>query len=831
MVHTPSSTGAARCPFHHAPKPTEASAALARQHDTAHGLIKEGQPQRAIDLLTPAACTDSSGKTDALIGDAYFLMELYDDAERSYRVALNRSPKTAGWKDKVEHAASNAMADIEKDVPDPEHFNSRNTRERALAGPDLPDVPQYPRNKIQRTGFDRFSHALKTAVGNATGEIGSAVFTGLTKLTGKLSGANGEQWTNWYEAKPEILQVLKLAYMRETLFENNLVNPYPPGEKTAFYKTDGEPPAWVRQFRTPDGSWNHLKKDPDGKYDPMVGAAFTRFYRNVGDDKGLDSLWPRKDPGTNPVNVREISRVLFTREGPMKEVPFLNMLAAGWIQFMVHDWVSHGENRRDSIDFVPLPKDDPAREKYHTDFLAVAKTAEDPTRMPSDQGRPPTYINEVTHWWDGSQIYGSDKETQAKLRSGSDGKMKLTEDGRLPVDPETGVEMTGFNRNWWVGLSVFHTLFAKEHNAICDKLKRANPDWDDERLFQTARIVNAAVMAKIHTVEWTPAILPNKTLNRGMNANWYGLLTQLFDKNEHKKAVSEINVRNRELGGIIGNPSNVAAKYGLSEEFTAVYRLHTLLPDALKIMRQGSAADPVDVPVAQTRMAGSSSLTDRVALSDLLYSMGNQAPGQLVHNNYPKFLQELSVPGAPFQDVGAIDVYRDRERGVPNYNQLRRELSLKPIDSFDDISDDTDVVDKLRQLYGTDEAGKDKVEDIDLLVGTLCEGHRPDGFGFGETLFQVFILNASWRLLGDRFYTDDYNEETYTKEGLDWVDEATFKSVMLRHMPELEESGLGNIANAFEPWDEGELDPARHPLRAFDSNLSDPWKGDKKDEG
>ena len=67
----------------------------------------------------------------------------------------------------------------------------------------------------------------------------------------------------------------------------------------------------------------------------------------------------------------------------------------------------------------------------------------------------------------------------------------------------TGSEITGFTENSWVGLSLLHGLFALEHNAICDMLRRHNAQWDDERLFQQARLVNAALLAKIHTVEWT----------------------------------------------------------------------------------------------------------------------------------------------------------------------------------------------------------------------------------------------------------------------------------------------------------------------------------------
>ncbi|MEW6278482.1 MAG: peroxidase family protein, partial [Candidatus Eremiobacterota bacterium] len=186
-------------------------------------------------------------------------------------------------------------------------------------------------------------------------------------------------------------------------------------------------------------------------------------------------------------------------------------------------------------------------------------------------------------------------------------------------------------------------------------------------------------------------------------------------------------------------------------------------------------------------------------------------PGQLVLNNYPRALQELSIPGFAAYDLAAVDILRDRERGVPRYNEFRRQLGLNPITRFEDLTDDAKVVADLKRLYHGD------VEKIDLLVGTLAEAHRPEGYGFGETMFQVFILNASRRLQADRFFTESYNEETYTPEGLKWVDEASMKIVLLRHFPELASSGLANVDNAFEPWDKGPPDPSRHPLRQFHS--------------
>lgn len=116
------------------------------------------------------------------------------------------------------------------------------------------------------------------------------------------------------------------------------------------------------------------------------------------------------------------------------------------------------------------------------------------------------------HWWDGSQIYGNDEATLAKLRSGERGKLRMGNDGLLPLDPDTGLDdefaanATGVYGNWWLGLSLLHALFTHEHNAICDRLAAEYPSWSDDDIFDHARLVNAALMAKIHTVEWTPSI-------------------------------------------------------------------------------------------------------------------------------------------------------------------------------------------------------------------------------------------------------------------------------------------------------------------------------------
>ena len=255
---------------------------------------------------------------------------------------------------------------------------------------------------------------------------------------------------------------------------------------------------------------------------------------------------------------------------------------------------------------------------------------------------------------------------------------------------------------------------------------------------------------------------------------------------------------------------------------TGQYWLHSFLPETLVFRNHENDELIEELPFVASRQAGSHKVTERISLANLFYSFGNQHPGALKLNNYPKFMQELSIPGNPFIDLAAIDILRARERGIPRYNEFRRQLNLNPIRQFEDLTNNAEQVATLREVYGDD------VEKLDLLVGTLAEGHRPTNFGFGETLFQIFILNASRRLQADRFYTTDFREDVYTPEGMKWIDAASMKSVILRHYPELALTGLGNVANAFEPWDtDFFLSPERHPLRQYIPELKkNPWQGD-----
>ena len=594
-------------------------------------------------------------------------------------------------------------------------------------------------------------------------------------------------WTNWYSEPTLEGSLAKLSVQRGILDLSNLIPTYPPDKLTGNLQPgelicDDDALA----TRTLDGSCNDLE-------DPAMGALLTRFGRNVS----LEAAYPNPPTLMDP-DPRLISRRLLRRRGQGETIPFLNLWAAAWVQFQVHDWFDHGPSDLERPLAIPLAPDDPIRRETGQTQIIVGSTPRDTTRQSSDAGLPPTYQNYVTHWWDASQVYGSDIATANRLRSFSGGRLKLDAQGRLPLG-DRGFGDAGFRSNWWLGLEMLHTLFVQEHNAIADHLAVVYPDFTDQQLYDKARMVNAALIAKIHTLEWTPAILPNRTLDIAMNANWDGLnqyLTPPFPETPAVKASFSADLQSALFGIVGGDRDLKGVPFSLTEEFAAVYRMHQLTPDYLNLINfKGRRQQPQIRRVAtlDATYAGARNLYEQYRPEELALSFGRQNPGALTLQNYPRFMTNLETP-AGIIDLGAIDILRDRERGIPRYNEFRRQLKLIPLESINQLTSDRKLQKVLNQVYGGD------IEKVDLFVGTLAESQRPDCFGFGETLFQTFILMASRRLQADRFYTNDYTAETYTQAGLDWVDANNMKTVLLRHLPVLEETGLGNIENAFKPW-------------------------------
>jgi hypothetical protein len=407
--------------------------------------------------------------------------------------------------------------------------------------------------------------------------------------------------------------------------------------------------------------------------------------------------------------------------------------------------------------------------------------------MPINQappGAPGSLVfgNTASHWWDGSEVYGTTEEKAKALR---DGAYLRLENGYLPEDVN-GFEVTGFNESWWLGLSAMHTLFAREHNAICDALRSAYTTWSDERVYQTARLVLSALIAKIHTVEWTPAILATEAIDQGLHANWYGAPTDWLTR---------LGVWLADTHAFKGipqtTPDHHGAPYALTEDFVTVYRMHPLLPDDYRLHHHETGALLGAHGFLELQGKQTDAIMRGTGLENVLYSCGIAHPGAITLHNYPRSLQVFERENGERIDLAVVDLVRERHRAVPRYNAFREGLHKPRLKHFEELTENPESVRRLREVYGD-------IDRVDTMVGLHAET-PPAGFGFSDTAFRIFILMASRRLQSDRFLNVDYRPEVYSPLGIDWVESTSMKSIILRHCPELA-AFLPRSQSAFAPW-------------------------------
>ena len=290
-------------------------------------------------------------------------------------------------------------------------------------------------------------------------------------------------------------------------------------------------------------------------------------------------------------------------------------------------------------------------------------------------------------------------------------------------------------------------------------------DVTANELFEAARLVVSAEIAKIHTIEWTTQLLYDEPLYRGMNSNWSGLfgadngvstalgqlVTRSFGKTSDVKNATQWYSVFASGAGIVGlgskvyaedpifaafdpkkkdiwslsNPDHVnggvnhfGSPFNFPEEFVTVYRLHALVPDLIEYRELDSDPNRIrnKVPVVETFRGKATDAMRQRGLSNWALSMGRQRLGALALQNHPRFLQNLKMnrlqSGTQQIDVAALDLIRDRERGVPRYNEFRRQYGLRQLTSFDDLVDQhypagseerkqqEALVQSLREVYG-----------------------------------------------------------------------------------------------------------------------------------
>lgn len=583
-----------------------------------------------------------------------------------------------------------------------------------------------------------------------------------------------DQRRGW-DSLPIVPGLVVLTGIRNVLRQTNL---YDTGKAPIINDRPLSPlePVYLTR-RTNDGSYNDLEN-------PSTGRAYHRFGRNVP----LEGTWPEPQPAIMEPNPRVVSRKLLTRD-EFVPATSVNNLAGAWLQFMVHDWFSHGKGDKTKPWKVPLEPGD----TWHQDPMEIPSIIADPTRAPGASEHPPTFLNTQSAWWDSSQLYGTTLEHQMRARTGTDGKLHTGSDTRPPHGGENPDGEPKKEPGFWLGMHMLGEVFEMEHNAICDHLKAHYPQYDDEELFQRARLICCALQAKIHTMEWTPAVIAHPTMKIGMRVNWFGLAEERIHKLLGRISADEA------ISGIPGSPTaHYGVPYSLTEEFAAVYRMHPLLADDWSFRSSKDDSTVRDMTFREISGPAAVDVADEIGMQNLYYSFGTSHPGAIQLHNFPRFLQEFERPDGVIQDLASIDVLRIRETGVPRYCEFRRLLHMPAPRNFEELTDNLEWAAQLREVYGD-------VERVDTMVGMFAETN-PTGFAFSDTAFRVFILMASRRLNSDRFFTTDFTPEVYTKAGMKWIDDNQMTDIILRHLPGLRPQ-LRGLDNAFVPWPKAPAPP------------------------
>jgi hypothetical protein len=451
-------------------------------------------------------------------------------------------------------------------------------------------------------------------------------------------------------------------------------------------------------LRTLDGSGNNVAN-------PTWGEASTNYLRltpaNYADGIGKVQPGPDErylsnrifnDIGQNVFSEREVSQW-------------------GWVwgQFMDHDFGLRDETPGDGPP-LPFNKNDPL-ETFRNDFGAIDFSRTRPAPGTGVSRTPRMHVNTISSYIDASNVFGVDNSRLDWLRDGSnDGNPAnnaatlMLPDGYLPkatargnvaasppmdlMGPLTGqpanaVVAGDVRANENIALTATHTLFAREHNRIVGALPRALPD---EEKFQIARRVVGAESQFITYGQFLPALGVNLSPYPGYRPNVNSSLSEEF-------AVVGYRAHSMIHGEFEPTVAN--------DRYSAAQRAF-LARNGVVSEDNGNGTTTLVIPLSAA--FGNPDLLQTVGEKEVLESLGESQykNDEQFDNSLRSVLFQVPKPGVDPQtcgtpvinencfvgvtDLGALDVARQRDHGIPYYNDLRRAYGLAPRRSFTDIT-------------------------------------------------------------------------------------------------------------------------------------------------
>ncbi|MEQ9550971.1 MAG: peroxidase family protein [Coleofasciculus sp. G3-WIS-01] len=304
----------------------------------------------------------------------------------------------------------------------------------------------------------------------------------------------------------------------------------------------------------------------------------------------------------------------------------------------------------------------------------------------------------------------------------------INDEKRLPPERKAKLFAMGVERaNVQLGYVMLNTLCLREHNRICDVLAENYPNWDDERLFQTARNILMVIILNIIMEEYIYHITPyyfnffadpeSFTKESWYRTNW------------------------------------------MSIEFDFVYRWHSAIPE--KFIYDGKET-PMYASLWNNQM-----LIDK-GLGALMEETCSQPATQIGLFNTPEFLIELTE--LPTISLG-------RKTQLASYNDYREMCGFPRVTDFNQITGDDYTQQKLKELYG-------HVDKLEFFVGLYAEDVRENSAIPALVARLIGIDAFSQALTNPLLSPNIFNKETFSPVGWEIIHNTkTVSDLINRNVP------------------------------------------------
>ncbi|XP_076054875.1 dual oxidase [Oratosquilla oratoria] len=369
---------------------------------------------------------------------------------------------------------------------------------------------------------------------------------------------------------------------------------------------------------------------------------------------------------------------------------------------------------------------------------------------------PREQLNYVTSWIDGSSIYSISEARLNMLRSFSNGTFNTDpEDSSMPprnkdripmannptphvlkiLSPERMYLLGDQRTNQNPALLAFGILFFRWHNEMARRVQEKHPDWGDEDVFQRARRIVVAHLQNIILYEYLPAFL--------------------------KETIEPYERHRPDI-----HP-------GISHVFqSAAFRFgHTMVPPGLYRRGPGPTCPFIKSQTGSPALRLCSTWWDandvmaNSTVEELLRGLASQLSEREDHVLCSDVRNKLFGPlEFSRRDLGALNIMRGRDNGLPDYNTVRKCFQLPPITKWEDINpklfqDKPEILEELRRLYNGN------LMNIDLYVGGMLETQEGPG-----PLFSAIIREQFLRLRdADRFWFENVDNGLFTQEEIEEI--------------------------------------------------------------